>query len=36
MVSQDILGELGQYYACWCPGTLFHQVISSHGITYVG
>ena len=23
---------LGQHYGCWCPGSLHHQAISSHGI----
>ena len=28
-------GELHQYDGCWCPGSLHHQGISSHGIDYV-
>ena len=27
--------DLGQYHGCWCPGSLCHQVISSHGICYI-
>ena len=23
--------EMGQYHQCWCPGSLHHKVISSHG-----
>ena len=30
----NILAELGQYHDCWCPGSLCHRVISSHGIDY--
>ena len=33
--DQNIAGELGQYHACWWPGSLHHQVISNHGIDYV-
>ena len=29
------LEDLGQYHGHWCPGSLCHQVISSHGIDYV-
>ena len=27
--------SLGQYYGCWCPGSLRRQGISSHDIDYV-
>ena len=33
--TETILGELGQYYGCWCPGFLGQQVTSSHGIASV-
>ena len=26
----------GQYHACWCTGSLCHQVICSHGIDHLG
>ena len=26
--------KLSQYYSCWCPGSLRHQVISSHGVDW--
>ena len=29
-------GKKGKYCVCWCPSSLRHQVISSHGINYVG
>ena len=33
----NIQGEFGQYFCCWCPGSLCHQDISSHlDITYTG
>ena len=34
--GQNNLGELCQYQSCWCPASLFHQVISSHAIASVG
>ena len=35
-LNWNILGKLGQYHCCWCPGDLHYQVISSHGIDYAG
>ena len=32
---QNIPCKLGQYHGCWCPGSLCHLVISSHGIDYI-
>ena len=29
-----ILGYLGQYYSCWCPGSLRHRGISTHDIDW--
>ena len=31
---QNILGELGPYHGCWCPGSLYHQVIN-HSIIII-
>ena len=31
-----IAGEQGQYHDCWCPGSLYHQDISSHNIDNIG
>ena len=31
----NIPGEIGQDHGCWWPGSLSHQVISSHSIGYV-
>ena len=28
----NILGKLGQYHGCWCPGSLCHHVTRNHGI----
>ena len=36
VLRPEYSGELGQYHGCWCPGSLHHQVISSHGIYSVG
>ena len=33
--NRIIDGEWGQYYGYWCPGSLRHQAIGSHGIDYV-
>ena len=27
-----LLGSLGKWHACWCPGSSHHQVISDHDI----
>ena len=32
--GHNIPGERGQYYDCWCPGFLCHQVIISHDIDW--
>ena len=24
--------DLGQYHGLWCPGSLYHQAMNSHGI----
>ena len=34
--NHNISWQLGQYRCCWCPGSLHWQVISNHGIDYVG
>ena len=34
VLKWNIPAELGQYQGCWCPGSLYHQAISSHGIDY--
>ena len=31
-----IFPKLGQYHDCSCPGSLCHQVMSSHDIEYIG
>ena len=33
--DRNIPGQLDQHHNCWCPGSLCHQAISSHGINYV-
>ena len=32
----NILGKLGQYHGCWCPGSLNCLTTSKHCIDYVG
>ena len=32
----NILVKIGQYYGYWWPGSLWHQVISSHDIDFAG
>ena len=32
----NVMGGLGQYHGCWCPGSLRRQGISSHGIDCIG
>ena len=32
----NIKEKLVQYHGCWCLGSLCHQVISSHGVDFVG
>ena len=34
--GQNIMGELGQWHAYQCPGSLHRQVIIGHGIGYMG
>ena len=36
MPRLEIPGEIGQYYCCWCPGSLCRQVTRSHAIDNVG
>ena len=35
MLKPDNPGKLGGHHCCWYPGSLGHQVISSHDIEYV-
>ena len=34
--GQNIIGNIGQYHGCRCPGSWCHQGIISHGIDYKG
>ena len=36
MLETEYSGLFGQYYACWCPGSLSRQGISRHGIGRIG
>ena len=34
--NRNIPGKLDQYNGCWCPGSLYHQVINGHGFDEAG
>ena len=36
LATNNCLYQLSQYHIGWCPSSLSRQVISSHGIVYVG